>query len=336
MRAARDLGHRAWDTTVASLRDWAAVNKARRQANALVQSAGASEAVLVYGRLIREVQRARESLGSYDQIATWLDDGASPPDDLELPTDAPETLLLFVGYSRSGHSLVGSLIDAHPNAIISHELHAAKHLAAGASLARVQRAIALNAYFFHHFGRGYSGYNYEVPGHMQGRVRRLQILGDKKANGTTRLLRSDPQFPQRLREHLGVPVRWMHVIRNPFDNITTKARRTRTSLRFAANVYFRHVEAIVALRRTEGERVIDVYLDDLTKDPRGVLGSLVETLGLTDTPPDYLDACAERVFAKSRQTSSANEWTSDLLRDVRARIRDCEFLARFADEPIAK
>ena len=74
----------------------------------------------------------------------------------------------------------------------------------------------------------------------------------------------------------------------------------------------------------------------LLKDPRGVLGSLVERLGLEETPRDYLDACSERVFAKSRQTSSSNEWSSDLLRDVRARIRDCEFLARFADEPIAK
>ena len=247
----------------------------------------------------------------------------------------PETLLLFVGYSRSGHSLVGSLIDAHPNAIISHELHAAKHLAAGASLVRVQRAIALNAFFFHYFGRGYSGYDYAVPGQMQGRFRRLQVLGDKKANGTTRLLRSDPDFARRLRESVGVPVRWMHVIRNPFDNITTKARRTRTSLGFAADVYFRHVEAVEALRRAEGDRVIDVYLDELTEDPRAVMGSLVETLGLTDTPADYLDACAERVFAKPRRTSSASDWTGDLLRDVRARLRDCEFLARFADEPIA-
>jgi len=30
--------------------------------------------------------------------------------------------VLFVGYPRSGHSLVGSLIDAHPHAIIAHEV----------------------------------------------------------------------------------------------------------------------------------------------------------------------------------------------------------------------
>ncbi len=32
------------------------------------------------------------------------------------------TFVLFVGYPRSGHSLIGSMIDAHPNAIIAHEV----------------------------------------------------------------------------------------------------------------------------------------------------------------------------------------------------------------------
>jgi phage terminase large subunit-like protein len=29
---------------------------------------------------------------------------------------------IFIGYPRSGHSLVGSLLNAHPEVIISHEL----------------------------------------------------------------------------------------------------------------------------------------------------------------------------------------------------------------------
>ena len=30
----------------------------------------------------------------------------------------------FLSFPRSGHSLIGSLLDAHPNAIVSHELDA--------------------------------------------------------------------------------------------------------------------------------------------------------------------------------------------------------------------
>ena len=36
--------------------------------------------------------------------------------------DKIRTFVLFIGYPRSGHSLVGSLIDAHPHAVVSHEV----------------------------------------------------------------------------------------------------------------------------------------------------------------------------------------------------------------------
>jgi hypothetical protein len=32
--------------------------------------------------------------------------------------------VMFIGYAHSGHSLIGALLDAHPNMIISNELHA--------------------------------------------------------------------------------------------------------------------------------------------------------------------------------------------------------------------
>jgi hypothetical protein len=35
------------------------------------------------------------------------------------------TFILFVGYPRSGHSLIGSIMDAHPNIIIAHEVQQA-------------------------------------------------------------------------------------------------------------------------------------------------------------------------------------------------------------------
>lgn len=42
--------------------------------------------------------------------------------------DGLETYCMFIGYPYSGHSLVGSLLDAHESMAISHELHALKFL----------------------------------------------------------------------------------------------------------------------------------------------------------------------------------------------------------------
>lgn len=37
--------------------------------------------------------------------------------------DDVDTLLLFIGYPRSRHTLVSALLDAHPNIILSNELN---------------------------------------------------------------------------------------------------------------------------------------------------------------------------------------------------------------------
>ena len=35
--------------------------------------------------------------------------------------DGVETFVLFIGYPRSSHSLIGALLDAHPEIVIPHE-----------------------------------------------------------------------------------------------------------------------------------------------------------------------------------------------------------------------
>ena len=37
--------------------------------------------------------------------------------------DSVETFVLFVGYPRSGHSLIGAILDSHPEIVIPHEFH---------------------------------------------------------------------------------------------------------------------------------------------------------------------------------------------------------------------
>ena len=42
-----------------------------------------------------------------------------------------EKYCMFVGYPKSEHSLVGSLLDAHPNIVIAHELDALRYINRG-------------------------------------------------------------------------------------------------------------------------------------------------------------------------------------------------------------
>ena len=45
----------------------------------------------------------------------------SPAEDLFRLYDGVQTFVLFIGYPRSSHSLVGAILDAHPEIIIPHE-----------------------------------------------------------------------------------------------------------------------------------------------------------------------------------------------------------------------
>ena len=183
-----------------------------------------------YGYLVRHVQLARESMRTYRQLC-----GVGAADDFGLQSlEQLGRVILFIGYSRSGHSLVAALLDAHPNIIVSHELHATKHLKAGSTFPDVARAVQLNSYCFNHYGRGYTGYDYRVLGQHQGRCTELKVLGDKKANGTCRALLNDPDLLRWLEQTIPVPVTFVHVIRNPWDNIASKANRTGLSLAGAA------------------------------------------------------------------------------------------------------
>ncbi len=48
-----------------------------------------------------------------------------------------DTFLFFIGYPRSGHTLIGSLLDAHPEMVIAHELKAFAELEKGIQPAKI-------------------------------------------------------------------------------------------------------------------------------------------------------------------------------------------------------
>ena len=238
----------------------------------------------------------------------------------------PQGLVLFVGPARSGHSLVGSLLDAHPEIVIAHELFALRHLQRGVAFADVADAIRLNSAIYSELGRGATGYNYAVPGQYQGRAVRLRLIGDKKGNPTAALLCRHPELLERLERER--PVHLVHVLRNPYDNIAAMARREHTSLEHAAELYFATMRNVAEVKRRAGERVIDVYLDDLTAEPKATLRRLLRALGIEEAGEDYLEACASIVFGRPNRRP-AKDWTPELIRRIEAGLADYPFLARF-------
>ena len=94
-----------------------------------------------------------------------------------------KSMVLFIGYQRSGHSLVGSLLDAHPNIIISDEMHVFRAWERFSKKTRdnLFQAMYTNSVQMATVGErtlsdcipALGGYRYKVPNQWQGKFDRV-------------------------------------------------------------------------------------------------------------------------------------------------------------------
>jgi hypothetical protein len=246
--------------------------------------------------------------------------------------EAVATYCMFLGYPRSGHSLFGALIDAHPNAIISHELNSLRYLQAGFSRDQIFALILNNSQTFAQAGREWTGYNYSVPNQWQGKFTALQVIGDKKGGATSVRLHQDPELLRRLQDTVGVPIRFIHVIRNPYDNISTMFRRNQRSLQENMARYFYLCQGVLAVtRKLPEDAVLDVRHEDFLQDPKTHLHQICSFLGL-EAPDAYLEDCAGIVYTSPHRSRTKVDWDPDMVAEVQRNMVQIPFLEGYSFE----
>ena len=230
-----------------------------------------------------------------------------------------ETFLLFVGYPRSGHSIVGACVNAHRDAVVSHELGAQRLVVEGCSREALYSRILARAAWFNLRGNR-TNYEYAVPGQWQGRFETLRVIGDKRGGAVTRCIAEHPDFLDRVRSLVGVPLRLLHVVRNPFDNIAAISIWHGLSLDAAADYYFQHCDTTAKLDvLCEPGEVLTVRHEDLIGEPERVLENVCGFLGL-ERYPGYVEDCAAVVFGSPTYTHRRVEWPDALVLEVERRI----------------
>jgi hypothetical protein len=242
-----------------------------------------------------------------------------------------QSFVLFVGCPRSGHSLLASMLDAHSDAVIAHELDALPYVAAGWTRGELYARILLHDREFTAAGRKWYGYDYVVPGQWQGRFRQLRVIGDKRGAVTTERIEEDPSLLHRLEEVVGVPVRFVHVTRNPFDNVVTMSRRGGKTLDQASDRYLALCATVASLHAERSGDIMDLRHEDLLADVPGRLAAVCRWLGLE--PDDaYLSACASVAFDSPRRTRNELPWSADQRARILAAVDQHDFLSSYALE----
>jgi hypothetical protein len=290
----------------------------------------------LWGNLCRRWNRLAPNLAPVALAGEFLASGASGFRNRTAFSQV-DHFVLFVGYGRSGHSLVGSLLNAHPDIVVSHQLNALRLVQAGFRRQQLFASILRSDQAFGRKGRvaNRGRYDYRVPDQWQGRFRTLRVIGDKRGSSSTKLLGNQPELRARLADVVGVPVKLVHVVRNPFDNISTMSLRSRTSLSNAMRLYFRQCKVVDGLRAvTDAEDWLDVRSEDLIADPAACISRLCSFLGVAPEG-GYLQDCASIIHERPHQSRQEVAWSPEQIAEVQARIDQHEFLRGYAyHEPL--
>jgi hypothetical protein len=240
--------------------------------------------------------------------------------------DSIEKHCLFVGYPRSGHTLVASLLDAHPNIIISSGVDPLQYLERGFAPRQLFCLYFRQSRRFARTERKSGGYSYVVPNQWHGRFAALKVVGDKSGDLTTDRLRSRPEQLDGLLQYAQVEHKFLHVIRNPYDNIATCSARNRISLDAAITDYFSLCDTVMEARRKIGEsNWIDIWHEALIEDPQLWLIRLLGFLGQQPSEA-YLRDCASIVYKAPNKSRHAAPWTPQLIRRVESEARRYSYL----------
>jgi hypothetical protein len=238
-----------------------------------------------------------------------------------------KTYVMFIGYPRSGHTLVGFLLDAHPNVIVASQTSALRYFRHGFGARQTFHVLMENSRQVAQTGREQRRYSYDVPNQWQGRFDKLKVIGE--STGLTRL-RRNPSLLKSLRAKLkNVDLKLIHVIRNPYDNISTMKLRSGESLPDAIKRYFSMCEIVERLKAqvTPGA-VYDFRHEALINNPRNTLKDLCGFLSLS-AGEDYYTDCASIIFKSSHKTRTDVEWNQELINSVKQQLDKSPFLAGY-------
>ena len=270
-----------------------------------------------------------------------------------------ERFLLTIGYNRSGSSLLGQLLNAHPEMAVAHELYILQRfrdlrlVPTPSWRGRATRLILeRDRVFERQRARRNSGYSYAMDGLWQGKYSRLRLLGDKGATNVAKLLGTHGLDElDQLRRRVRAPVKFLFTIRNPYDVL---ASRRLGRLRAADGVvvpslrdYAPACAERVAISATDlrwfldvsenlsrifaalpAQDVLPIRYEEFIAAPQEKLRDICAFLGMTRDDA-WLNACAEFTLSTPHPTRRKARWSDDHIAQVAVATRKYSWLAGY-------
>lgn len=266
--------------------------------------------------------------------------------------------VFFVGFARSGHSIIASMLDAHPNVVIAHEYSLfSKWLEAPAL--HSNKTWLFNTLYknsLYNIAEGLrmkndrkKGYSLIIPDWWQGKYdRSIHVIGDKAGGMTAQVYRKDHSvfnstYHKLKRTLKGVPISVIYVLRNPYDNIATMLlynHHQRKSvnktdkyvdddaLKSQITSYFNQVRTVTDMIKKFRLNVVEVHNIDMISDPKQTMKKVCSHL-LLDCPDDYLHMCAQATYPAESKSRELVQWTAENIRIVAQNVQRFNSLKQY-------
>lgn len=272
--------------------------------------------------------------------------------------DSIETLALFIGTPRAGASMFSALLDAHPHMCIANEYNALGCYVDSSRPMPSRRDLLADILWSSRkqskSGRaGYNGaggeYKYEVPEQFQGHFTEpLKVVGAAKAGVTLLILQNQLDSLKRLQDTVSVPVKFVHVVRNPFDLFSTlhKSVKRRGETRITTHIdcdfltlleenakaisWHKDCASIISeIQQTLGtDSILTLHQEEIVSAPKQHLRKTTDFFGLA-AATDWEEDCAKIVWDNPHKSRNDIPWNSDAIEVVTQLISECPHLNGF-------
>ncbi|MBC6413617.1 MAG: sulfotransferase [Chromatiales bacterium] len=257
------------------------------------------------------------------------------------------TIVLTIGFHRSGSSLVGYLLTAHPNIVMGHEPNIRKYHSDLKLLlfrvlyvdrdrftrAEAKQKIGINkivlpAYEVQPHTANHAERYVLVPNQWQNRCESLEVLGIKQSYSTVQLFNDKKTFKEFTKavEKRGISLKFIFTVRNPYDMIVPKKR----TLNDQITTYEKHAPICKdLLSRIQTESVFMNKHEDMVANPKDQLTKLCHFLKV-EADQNYLNDCVSAVCPTPRENRYKSDWSAEQKERVAKLIEHYDFFSGYS------